>query len=234
MGSRLAAKLVMAQDISPESHLCQRYPRKRLFKEKMKTLTCANIRAIAKEQPSVSLSYLEETLKQLHCRTYRYQKLSAPVKQNWEPPVMFIVHWDSKVNCICDNTKQVWERLPVSVGNNKFTGVLSYTYGCGWSSWAIITEPTYNLVRCGSTQTVPDRTVSVVFDTTASYTNHPSTAFTSTQITLCCVILWSACRHCIGWIQGCFLEIVRGGPNLVFWKTDLRSLTFFGLVLYLM
>ena len=67
---------------------------------------------------------------------------------------MLIVHWGSKLTASVTTLNKFEKSLPVSQRNDKLMGMPSYTPVYGRSSAAIIREPTYNSLRCGSALTV--------------------------------------------------------------------------------
>lgn len=126
------------------------------------------------------------------------KEISTSNKDNWEPPLMLTLHWDSKLTPSVTAPNGSEERLTVSVGNIndvKLLGVPSYKPGSGRGSGIIVSELAINLVEEWN---CADRVVNMAFDTTASNTGHVSAACISIQEKLGRALLLSPCRHYIG------------------------------------
>lgn len=126
------------------------------------------------------------------------KEISTSTKDNWEPPLMLTLHWDSKLTPSVTAPNESEERLTVSVGNIndvKLLGVPSYKPGSGRGSGIIVSELAINLLEEWN---CADRVVNMAFDTTASNTGHVSAACISIQEKLGRALLWSPCRHHIG------------------------------------
>ena len=126
------------------------------------------------------------------------EQIASKYKEEWSPPKLATLHWDSKIMNSLSNRNVTEERLVVMFGdvdNLQLLGVPHYAVGCGDSSGNIIANLTCNLLtswRCS------DSIVNMTFDTTASNTGHISAACVCIQNELKKPLLWSACRHHVG------------------------------------
>ena len=104
------------------------------------------------------------------------EQIASKYKEEWSPPKLASLHWDSKIMNSLSNRNITEERLVVIVGdvnNLQLLGVPHYPVGVGDSTGNIIANLTCNLLtswRCS------DSIVNMTFDTTASNTGHISAA----------------------------------------------------------
>lgn len=119
-------------------------------------------------------------------------------REEWDPPKLCSLHWDSKLLPSLTNQYNNEERLAVAVGDIndiKLLGVPRYKPGTNRNSGEIITELTFDLLQAWN---CADSVCNMVFDTTASNTGHVSAACIQIQQRLGRGLLWSGCRHHVG------------------------------------
>ena len=126
------------------------------------------------------------------------ETISEEQHEQWTPPPMCTLHWDSKLTPMLNNVRQLEERLTVVVGDAerlKLLGVPAYMKGTDEACGTIIAQLTCKLLQdwCCT-----DQVVNMAFDTTASNTGHLTAAYIAIQLSLGRPLLWSGCRHHIG------------------------------------
>ena len=120
------------------------------------------------------------------------------IRDEWVPPRLCTLHWDSKMTPTLTNHRTKEECLTVVVGDAtqlKVLGVPRYAKAKDQWSGAIIAKLTLKLMqewKCS------DRIVIMTFDITASNTGHLTAACIAIQDELQRAVLWSGCRHQIG------------------------------------
>ena len=92
--------------------------------------------------------------------------------EQWTPPPMCTLHWESKLTPMLNNVRQLEERLTVVVGDAervKLLGVPAYMKRTDEACGTIIARLTCKLLQdwCCT-----DQVVNMAFDTTASNTGH--------------------------------------------------------------
>lgn len=126
------------------------------------------------------------------------RRIAESCKDQWIPPKLVSLHWDSKLMSSLSNQNITEERLTVVVGNAtelKLLGVPSYQPGTDRKSGDIIADLTVGLL---SSWQCTESVVNMTFDTTASNTGHVTAACVTVQKQLGRALLWSACRHHVG------------------------------------
>lgn len=125
-------------------------------------------------------------------------KIAKSCKDQWHPPKLASLHWDSKLLQSLSNQNVTEERLTIAMGTTdqiKLLGVPSYKPGTDRKSGDIIAGLTMDLLEswhCTSS------IVNMVFDTTASNTGHLTAACIKIQDGLQQALLWAGCRHHVG------------------------------------
>jgi hypothetical protein len=125
-------------------------------------------------------------------------KIVKTCQEEWDPPKLLSLHWDSKLLPSLTNQYDQEERLTVAVGDVndvKLLGVPAYKPGTDRKSGDIISEITYGMLQAWHCS---DSICNMVFDTTASNTGHVSAACIKIQESLSRGLLWSGCRHHVG------------------------------------
>jgi len=123
---------------------------------------------------------------------------AASIKEQWIPPAMATLHWDSKIMSTMQNKYAKEERLVVIVGTAdqvQLLGSPHYPVGSNKVCGNTIANHTTALLQ---SWTCCNCIINMAFDTTASNTGHVSGACVSIQQKLNKPLLWSACRHHIG------------------------------------
>lgn len=137
-------------------------------------------------------------------RKMNYQ-MAEIIKENWTPPLIYNIHWDSKlVPEFTDKYKRL-DIMPVLVScgsETKLLGVPSFSPEDERSIGSIIGDVTHNLL-CEWNCSV-DGAASMVFDTTSTNTGLWSGGCVELQRRLNKPLLWCACRKHIG-------ELIVGG-----------------------
>lgn len=111
-------------------------------------------------------------------------------KEDWIPPMLATLHWDSKLLASLTNQNITEERLSVIVGTSnelKLLGVPSYQPGTDRKSGDIIAQLTVNLLESWK---CADSIANLTFDTTASNTGHVTAACVTIQQQLNRPLLW--------------------------------------------
>ena len=158
------------------------------------TFTKAIIEEAGGDPDKVSTSYATAD------RTRRKvgEAIAQQCRDDWTPPALASLHWDSKLMPSLTNRNISEERLTVVVGTAdklKLLGVPSYMPGTDKGCGKIISELTVKLL---DTWHCTGAVVNMVFDTTASNTGHISAACISIQSRVGRALLWSGCRHHVG------------------------------------
>ena len=191
---KTGTSVFIPHDILKRPKLVSLSTRMKLTPSQQAAFTQCVIEEAGGNSESIAISYATAD----RSRRQMAKQISTSTKDNWEPPKMLTVHWDSKLTLSVMTPNKSEERLAVSVGNShdsKLLGVPSYTPGSGQSCGSIISELTCNLLeewKC------IDQVVNMAFDTTASNTGHISAACISIQEKVGRALLWSACRHHVG------------------------------------
>ena len=142
------------------------------------------------------------TLSYASCDRYKRKQnysMSEIIKESWTPPMIYNIHWDSKLVPQFQDKYNKIEIMPVLVSNGsntKLLGVPSFCPGAEQSVGSIIGDFTYNLLI--EWNYTIDGATSMVFDTTSTNTGLWSGGCVELQNRLNKSLLWCACRKHIG------------------------------------
>ena len=142
------------------------------------------------------------TLSYAWCDRYKRKQnysMSEIIKESWTPPMIYNIHWDSKLVPQFQDKYNKIEIMPLLVSNGSNTKLLevpSFCPGAEQSVGSIIGDFTYNLLL--EWNCTIDGATSMVFDTTSTNTGLWSGGCVELQNRLNKSLLWCACRKHIG------------------------------------
>ncbi|KAJ8011832.1 hypothetical protein DPEC_G00062380 [Dallia pectoralis] len=123
------------------------------------------------------------------------ETISEEQHKQWTPPPLCTLHWDSKLNPMLCNVRQLEEHLTVVVGDAerlKLLGVPAYKKQTNEACGVIITRLACKLLQewCCA-----DQVFNIAFDTAASNTGHLTAACIAIQLSLGRPLLWVPAPH---------------------------------------
>ena len=140
----------------------------------------------------------------LHWSTaYRYKveasnSIALKINDNWKPPRVDLLHWDSKLMNTLDTSIKQEERLPTllsGIVGTKLLSISSFPHKFSEKAGTLIANATVKLLENWNCINSP---CGMVFDTTSANTGHKTAGCAAVQESLKRELLWFACRHHIG------------------------------------
>ena len=192
--SRPGTTAFIPHDIHRRPRLVSLATRMRITPTQQAALTEAIIEESGGDKTKISSSYATVD----RSRRKVVGDVAHTIREEWSPPGLASLHWDSKLMPSLTDSHIREERLTVVVGDNfdmKLLGTPCYQPGSNVSAGELIASRTMDLLHewhCA------DTIVNMCFDTTASNTGPVTAACVTIQQKLGKALLWSACRHHIG------------------------------------
>ena len=186
--------VLIAPDLLSRPNIVSLATRLKMTATQQATCTQGVIAESGGDVSMVAISYA--TANRSRCKVVA--DIAMNIRQNWIPPKLCTLHWDTKLMPTLKNQHVTEERVTVIVSDStqlKLLGVPGCTKATDQTCGAIIADLTVKLTdewHCS------DKVVNMTFDTTSSNTGHLTAACIAIQNKLQRALLWSGCRRHIG------------------------------------
>lgn len=191
---KTGTSIFIPYDILSRPSIVQMATRLKITPSQQTAFLTALIEETGGDPNNISMSYSTAD----RARRFGAERIAQELHEEWNPPQLASLHWDSKVMPSLTNPNINEERVTILVGDQKevkLLGTPQYAKTPNQKAGSLTSDLTVALLEQWNCK---DEVVNMVFDTTATNTGHLSGACIRIQKGLNRALLWSACRHHIG------------------------------------